>query len=217
MCEREEDAAGRWTMKEMHHQKKAKVQQEAERTPWVDLLSELPVLMRERWKNKQKDFEFLSSWLLWWAARARLNPPAVRGFTCHISGTRISVACEGLVFLSLVHPGTLCLKKTKENHLDSRMILKFSPFESWTWWLGPKNQRTTSPPDTSEPQQGGKPQQRREASAEKGAFAIQGSGGEVNRKPQQACPKYFFCTLCYYAWEALLRNGVYKLGKSLQL
>lgn len=43
---------------------KAKLQQEAERTPWVDLLSDLPVLMRERYKNKTKDFEFLISWLL---------------------------------------------------------------------------------------------------------------------------------------------------------
>lgn len=43
---------------------KAKLLQEPERTPWVDLLSELPVLMREMYKNKTKDFEFLISWLL---------------------------------------------------------------------------------------------------------------------------------------------------------
>lgn len=44
---------------------KAKLQQEAERTSWVDLLPEVPVLMRERYKNKIKDFAFLScSWLL---------------------------------------------------------------------------------------------------------------------------------------------------------
>lgn len=61
----EEDAPGRQTMKDPANTIiKAKLRQEAERTPQVDLLSELPVLMRERCKNRQKDFEFLSSWLL---------------------------------------------------------------------------------------------------------------------------------------------------------
>lgn len=61
----EEDAPGRRTVKDPANTVvREKLQQEAERTPWVDLLSELPVLMRERCKNKQKDFEFLSSWLL---------------------------------------------------------------------------------------------------------------------------------------------------------
>lgn len=60
----EGDALRRWMMKGPANIIRAKLQQEAERTPWVDLLSELPVLVRERYKNKTKDFEFLSSWLL---------------------------------------------------------------------------------------------------------------------------------------------------------
>lgn len=61
----EGNALRRWMMKDPANIIiKAKLQQEAERTPWVDLLSELPVLMRERYKNKTKDFEFLSSQLL---------------------------------------------------------------------------------------------------------------------------------------------------------
>lgn len=45
----EEDALGRRTMKDPANTIiKAKLQQEAERTPWADLLLELPVLMRER-------------------------------------------------------------------------------------------------------------------------------------------------------------------------
>lgn len=62
---RKGDALRRWMMKDPANIIiKAKLQQEAESSPWVDLLSELPVLMRERYKNKTKDFEFLSSWLL---------------------------------------------------------------------------------------------------------------------------------------------------------
>lgn len=65
MCGHEEDAPGRRTMKDPANTIiKVRLQQEAERMPWVDLLLELPVLKRERCKNKQKDFEFLSSWLL---------------------------------------------------------------------------------------------------------------------------------------------------------
>lgn len=61
----EEDAPGRRAMKDPANTIiKAKLQHVAERMPWVDSLSELPVLMRERCKNKQKDFEFLSSWVL---------------------------------------------------------------------------------------------------------------------------------------------------------
>lgn len=61
----EGDALRRWMMKDPANIIiKAKLQQEAERTPWVDLLSELLVLMREWYNNKRKDFEFLSSWLL---------------------------------------------------------------------------------------------------------------------------------------------------------
>lgn len=44
---------------------KAKLQHETERTPWVDLLLELPVLIREQCKNKPEIFfYFLISWLL---------------------------------------------------------------------------------------------------------------------------------------------------------
>lgn len=60
----EEDALGRRTMKDPANTIiKAKLQQEAERTPWADLLLELPVLMREV-KRTQEEFEFLSLWLL---------------------------------------------------------------------------------------------------------------------------------------------------------
>lgn len=43
---------------------KARLQQGAERMPWVAFLLELPVSVAERLKSEQKDFEFLSSWLL---------------------------------------------------------------------------------------------------------------------------------------------------------
>jgi len=56
----EEDTPGRRTMKDPANTViKEKLQQEAERTPWVDLLSELPVLVRGAKTSKS-----MSSWLL---------------------------------------------------------------------------------------------------------------------------------------------------------
>lgn len=78
MCGHEGGALRRWMMKDPANIIiKAKLQQEAEKTPCVDFLSELPILMRERYKNKTKDFEFLSSWLFLRAEEVRLNPSSV--------------------------------------------------------------------------------------------------------------------------------------------
>lgn len=62
----EEGASGRCMMKDPANTiVKARLQQGAERMPWVAFFLELPFLMAEKLKSEQKDFEFLSSWLLW--------------------------------------------------------------------------------------------------------------------------------------------------------